>query len=212
MFKAILLDKDGVVFDMEPVYARANVEVLGRYGIGLTDEEYFLHWTRNGGTLKSFLNGRVEEHYDSIVNERRDAISELLIKGVPIIDGAEELLQRLRESYLLSLVTSSHKDVTDMALDLTGFRKYFDEVVTVEDVYRGKPDPEAFLLAAERLNADPSDCVVVEDAEKGIVAAHRAGMKSIAVYSPYTENNDFSLANVCVKDLREITFEMMASM
>ncbi|PIN88836.1 hypothetical protein COU60_05425 [Candidatus Pacearchaeota archaeon CG10_big_fil_rev_8_21_14_0_10_34_76] len=211
MVNCVLFDKDGVIFDMEPVYARANVEVLGRYGMGLTDEEYFLHWTRNGGTLKGFLNGRADRDYDSIVKERREIIEGILRKGVPIIDGAEELLQRLRGSYLLSLVTSSHKDVTDIALEETGFRRYFDNVVTVEDVLRGKPDPEAFLLAAERLNADPSDCVVVEDAEKGIVAAHRAGMKSIAVYSPYTENNDFSLANVCVKDLREITLEMIAS-
>jgi beta-phosphoglucomutase-like phosphatase (HAD superfamily) len=72
-----------------------------------------------------------------------------------------------------------------------------------------KPAPDVFLLAAARLNVDPGECLVLEDAEKGVRAAHAAGMRCIAVPTEHTRDNDFSLADRVLPSLHEVTIELI---
>jgi len=83
--------------------------------------------------------------------------------------------------------------------------KYFLTIITAEDVKREKPAPDGFLLAAKNLRVDPRECFVIEDAEKGVIAAKDAGMKVIAIPNKKTSDNDFSRADLIIENIRSLT-------
>ena len=209
MIEGIIWDKDGVIFDAEPVYCGVVRTVLARHGIEISDADYYSHWTRNGGNTIGFLENRgIVIDVGAFRREKTELLRTRLMEKVPIINGALDALERFVE-YSGALVTSSGRPETDLMLDLSDFRRYFRHVVTVEDVIYSKPHPAGFLLASQRLGISPDRLLVIEDAEKGVVAAERAGMKCIAIPNQYTADNDFSLADVVLGDIGELTLELV---
>lgn len=97
-----------------------------------------------------------------------------------ILPGVMKLITALQERHVLTAIGSSSKN-TPVILNKIGLENVFDAVVDGNDIKNSKPDPEVFLLAAERLRISPEDCIVVEDAEAGIAAARAAGMKTVGV-------------------------------
>ena len=126
--------------------------------------------------------------------------------------GAAACLARFRATHRAALVSAGWPQFVRPAVAAVGFASYFETVVTAGDVTRGKPAPDAYLLAAERLGLDPASCVCLDDAEKGIRAAHAAGMKSVAVPTPHTADNDFSLATAVVSSLDQITPQFLSDL
>lgn len=103
-------------------------------------------------------------------------------KGVELLPGAQDLLSGLEQAGFKQAVGSSAPRANlDLILRLTGAARFFDTLVTAEDTQRGKPDPQVFLVAAERVGVEPAKCVVLEDAPAGVQAARAGGMKCIAV-------------------------------
>jgi beta-phosphoglucomutase-like phosphatase (HAD superfamily) len=86
---------------------------------------------------------------------------------------------------------------------------YFEAIVSGLDVANVKPSPDIFLKAARDLAVDPSECLVLEDAEKGVIAAHRAGMRCVAVPNDFTKHHDFSMATRVCSSLREVNFDFL---
>lgn len=93
-----------------------------------------------------------------------------------------------------------------------GLKKYFDIRVNGNDVKKSKPNPDLYLLAAEKLGVKPKECVVIEDSVTGIHAAKNAGMFCIAVPNKYIKNGDFSKADIIVKSLKEIDLDLINSL
>ena len=109
----------------------------------------------------------------------RDVVREIGLEPLP---GARTWLQRLAAVGIPCVIGSStHRENIEVSLDVLGFRGFFSKIVTAEDVTHGKPDPEVFLKAAEKIGTAPERCVVFEDAHVGIEAAHSAGMRVIGV-------------------------------
>ena len=103
-------------------------------------------------------------------------------KGVNLLPGVRELLTGLHAAgFKQSTGSSAPRQNVDMILDITDSRKYFEAVVSMEDTTRGKPDPQVFQVAAQRLKVAAERCLVMEDAIAGIQAAHAAGMKAIGI-------------------------------
>jgi HAD superfamily hydrolase (TIGR01509 family) len=125
--------------------------------------------------------------------------------NIPIFDGAKETIAELSKTYKLGLVSSSSRVFVHFILKSTDLEKYFFTIITAEDVEKEKPAPDCFLLAAERLAVEPEECVVIEDAEKGILAAKNAGMKAIAIPNKSTSDNDFSCANLILESIKSLT-------
>jgi beta-phosphoglucomutase-like phosphatase (HAD superfamily) len=90
--------------------------------------------------------------------------------------------------------------------------KYFSHIISGDDVTKVKPDPEIFYLSANKLNVEISECVVLEDAQKGIDAAHAGGFKSIAIPNIHTNGNDFSKATMVLTDLSEVTPKLLSQL
>jgi HAD superfamily hydrolase (TIGR01509 family) len=123
--------------------------------------------------------------------------------------GALQVLDTLQPHKTLALASSSYRDAVDGVLERLGITPYFAVIVTGTEVPRSKPAPDIFLAAAQQIGVAPAACVVVEDAEKGVIAASRAGMRCIAVPNRDTRHHDFSHATWVCASLHEITVELI---
>ncbi len=213
MIKGIIFDKDGVLFDSEPVYAKIILDSLRKLGYDFSEHDYFEHWTRNGGNIEEFFHIKnIKTDATQFRTVVDSSLSHEFRTNLPIIKGVPYTLEVLDKLYPMALATASDRNSTNLKLGLSGFNKFFKHIITKEDVIKRKPDPECFLLAAKRLEIEPSDLVVIEDAEKGVIAAHRAGMKCIAIPTRHTVMHDFSLAQYVLKDINELTPNLIRSL
>ena len=116
------------------------------------------------------------------------------LAGAPLIVGARALVAQLRDAGVpIAVASSSHRIWVDAALSGAGLSEYFDQTTAGDEVAMGKPSPEIYLKAAEKLGFDPADCIAVEDAPAGVESASAAGMRVVLVRSELT--NDLDLAS-----------------
>jgi HAD superfamily hydrolase (TIGR01509 family) len=130
---------------------------------------------------------------------------------LPLIDGAAEAVERLAGSFRLAVASSSNRPLIDTVLATSGLARHFEVVVSSEEVARGKPAPDVFLEAARRLGVAPERCAAVEDSANGILAAHAAGMRVLAIpnthYPPAADA--LALADVMLTSLDELQPEIV---
>lgn len=124
--------------------------------------------------------------------------------------GLLESLERFKAAgFKLAVASSGAQKYIELVLNKFEINGYFDAVVTGDDVKVGKPHPEAYLIAAEKLRVGAQECLVLEDATKGIQSAKAAGCKCVAVSNPNVPAQDFSEADVVVNSLDEVTLDLI---
>lgn len=197
MIEAVLFDLDGLMADSEPLAEWAWRQVLARYG---------QQWERE--ISHQILGLRVADSARLICQRFQLPISpaqaaaerdRLFLAAVPerlrARPGLQPLLDELVARRLpLGVATSGHRRYVALALETLGLTDRFHAVVTGEDVLHGKPAPDIYLLAAQRLGVAPQRCMALEDAPLGLAAAHAAGMLCVAVPNAHTAGGDFSAA------------------
>lgn len=212
MVKRILFDMDGLLVDTEPLLCKSATIALKNQEINLIEQEYYSHWTRNGGGINDFIKEKkIGLDIEKYRKDKKDIYLGLLKTSLTLMPGAKEKVIEFSKNYEIALVSSSNRDMINLILEITGLKNYFSVFVASEDVKREKPAPDSFLLAAQLLNMKPENCVVIEDAEKGIVAAKSAGMKSIAIPNKYTKDNDFSKADIVLDNISKLSTEIIQS-
>lgn len=185
--RAVLWDLDGTLIDTAPVHWQAWRATLAAEGFDLTWEIFAPTFgQRNDTTLQTWLGMGITPAEIQRISDAKEARyrSTLRTTRLSPLPGAEHWLTTLRAAgWRQALATMSWRENLDAifaALDFD-FRQVLDVIVTAGEVQRGKPDPEIFLRAAERLGVSPERCIVVEDAPAGLEAARCAGMRSIGV-------------------------------
>ena len=213
MITTVIFDLDGLLADTEPLHCRAYQDALQSEGASLTKADYIEHWVRSGKGIADWvaLHGLNVDPLALRVKKSARYL-ELLASSLRPMDGALELLKVLYGNKTLALASSSYQDAVDGVLEGLNIAHYFKAIVTGLDVPRVKPAPDIFLTAARRVGAVPLECVVIEDAEKGVLAAYQAGMSCIAVPNAHTRHHDFSKASRVCSSLNEITLQSIETM
>ena len=122
------------------------------------------------------------------------------------------LLRSLKGHKKLALASASYSASVECVVSTLGIGHFFDIIAAHGDVARLKPFPDVFLFVAEKLGSAPAACVVLEDSEKGVLAASAAGMRCIAVPNRHTRNHDFSKATLVVASLEDVSLHLIDSL
>ena len=213
MITAVIFDLDGLLADTESLHRQSYQEILREYGCEPSDEEYLDYWIRTGkGATYWIQEHNVDVDLSELQQQKHQRYMELVERSAQAMTGASALLKTLSGKKKLALASASFRDSVLGVIEVLDMARYFDAVVTRNDVPRSKPFPDIFLRAAEHLQVEPSECVVLEDSERGVLAAHRAGMKCIAVPNEYTRQNDFSTAELVMPSLEHVTLDVLESL
>ncbi|MHC4728208.1 MAG: HAD family hydrolase [Planctomycetota bacterium] len=228
MFKAVIFDFDGVITDSEILHFRAFNQVLGQYGIELTKQEYYKTYLGfndadcYGLLIHQGLLKAEHEQIGNLIEEKKQIYKELAKTEGKMIEGVRDFLTLLEENSIpMSICSGSLLTEVEMVLEDTGLRHLFEVIVSGEQVRKGKPDPEGFLLTLKRLNNNvtlrpdenqnhilPSECIVIEDSHWGLEAAKAAGMHTIAVTNSYGAEQ-LSMAEKIVNQLNELSIDSL---
>ena len=209
----VIFDLDGLLSDTERLHCDAWRQTLAGVGVDVSEEEFAAHWIRTGLGIEEFVQLRGLSHDPHVLRRSKFGVFVALVEtSVCAMPGALELVQALHGKKRLGLATSSFRENAELVLRRLDLTRYFEVIATNESVARVKPHPDLFVHVAERMGVAASECIVLEDAEKGVVAAHAAGMKVIAVPTPHTRDNDFSKATRVVSSLTEVTLPLLDSL
>ena len=183
-FSGALFDQDGLLFDTESIFQSSWV-AAGR-DMGVDVPEAYTHGVCGLG--RRHLPEMVARYMPTLDPETYIAhalaiASQRQLSAVPVFKpGVPEILAFFKSRGIrMAVASSSTREVVSHNLEASGIRNYFDAIVTGEDVVNGKPAPDIFLLAAQRLGLEPSACTVYEDALTGIQAAHAAGCQAVMI-------------------------------
>jgi len=213
MITTVIFDLDGLLADTEQLHCRAYRMALLEHNVVLAEAEYCDHWVRLGKGIDDWVARQGIELDPAALRARKAAHYQTLLQSsLRPMAGATALLARLQGSLRIGLASSSYRDAVDGVLQGLGITDSFETVVSGSEVARVKPAPEIFLKAAARLGVLPAECVVLEDAEKGVLAAQAAGMRCIAIPNGYTRNHDFSQATLVCCSLHEVTVELLRNL
>jgi HAD superfamily hydrolase (TIGR01509 family) len=204
--KWIFFDNDGILVDTESLYFQANREVLGSIGIDLTKELFVQVSMQQGRSTFGLAQERGIEPatIDRLHDIRNQRYAELLSNGVHIMEGVKETLNELNANVSMGVVTSCRKVHFDLIHQQTILLNYFNFVITSEDVRHTKPDPEPYLMALEHSGCPASECLVIEDSERGLAAAKAANIDCIVIPNPLTANGNFDGALAVLENIRLI--------
>lgn len=203
--KAAIFDLDGVVVDTVPLHFKAWKRMFAEYGVDFTFEQYKqkVDGIPRLDGARAILTDIPEDELERAAGRKQGYFLEYLgTEEIPTYKTTVELIGELQKAGVKVAVISSSRNCPQI-LRRIGIYERLDAVVSGMDITKGKPDPQIFLIAAERLGARPDESVVFEDAVLGVEAARRAGMRCIGI-DRYGDPKRLAGADIVVGDLGEI--------
>jgi len=210
----VIFDMDGVLVDSHRMIWESFNKILGRYGINLSEEDIkkykgkslkddIVDWNQRYG-LKLDLGSFTDEAWDLEVQ---------FLKTMKPDKGLITLLDDLKSNGVhLAVGTSSQRFRADIILKYMGLTEYFPIIISSDDVTLHKPNPDIFLEAARRLKADPTNCVVIEDAQNGICAAKSGGMKVVGYFNGHNDIEDLKESDLVIRNFSDLSYRRIAKL
>ena len=226
MLRAVIFDFDGVITDSEVLHLRAFNRVLAQYGIEITTKDYYKDYLglTDVDCFKLLIRqGRLktpEQEIENLVKQKNQIFEELAKTEGRIIEGVRDFLEMLRQNNVpMAICSGAVLAEIALILEEARLRSFFAVIVPAEQVKRGKPNPEGFLLTLQKLNRIvspveagiqnpilPNQCIVIEDSHWGLEAARAAGMHTIAVTNSY-DADQLVPAEKIVTQLSELSID-----
>jgi beta-phosphoglucomutase len=212
-FKAAIFDLDGVVVDTIPLHFKAWKRMFTEYGMKFTFQDYKEKVDGiprvNGG--RAILRDLSTQELIKATDKKQKYFLEYLKKEkIPIFKTTVKLMKELRNKGIKIAVISSSKNASYI-LEKTGIIKLLNVEVDGNDITKGKPHPQIFLIAAEKMGFKPKRCIVFEDAVLGVKAAKRAKMLCVGI-DRHNDPERLKEADIVVKDLKEINYSKLISL
>jgi HAD superfamily hydrolase (TIGR01509 family) len=204
--RAVVFDLDGLMFNTEELYQEVGTELLRRRGHIFTQD---LLDRMMGRPSHIALQIMIDTHIlratvEELLAETDEIFADILSKRLAPMPGLVELLAALEQRAIpKAIATSSRRAFVEHVLGVFGYQPRFSPILTSEDITHGKPHPEIYLQAAERLSVPPAEMMVLEDSENGCRAAVAAGAITVAVPAAHSQRHNFSGAALVVDSLRD---------
>ena len=211
-FKAGIFDLDGVIVDTVPIHFHAWKSMFADYGKPFNFDDYKkkVDGIPRIDGCKAILTELSDDEIITASDKKQVYYLEYLQKeGIKVYESTVDLIKNLLSRKVRVAVISSSKNLL-MILEKTQLKDLFEVIISGNDITKGKPDPQVFLMAAERLKVLPSESVVFEDATLGVEAAKRAGMRCVGIDRD-NHPDLFNKADVVVRDLSETDYDKLVS-
>jgi beta-phosphoglucomutase family hydrolase len=210
--RAVLWDLDGVIADTGRYHCLAWQEIFTPMGIDFTEEHFIKHFGQRNDTIIRDSVGKTisKEKLEDIASRKEKAYRHLVADNIQALPGAVDLLKALEKNEIPSAIASSAPlENVSVILKGLGIEGLFKAIACGREVTEGKPSPQIFLKAAEKLATSPADCLVIEDAVTGVAGAKRAGMKCVAVTNSHSGDR-LREADLVITSLEEIDIDALS--
>ena len=220
--RALIFDFDGVIADDEPLHLAAFQEALAAAGIALTRESYYARYLGFDDrdavveALREAGRPAPPERVRALMAAKADAFLRLVRAGAPLFPGVPAFVREAAARVPLAVASGALRHEIELVLAQAGLADLFAAIVSAEDVRAGKPSPESFLCALDRLRGRlpdlvPGECLVIEDSQPGVESARRAGMRCLAVTNSHPADA-LRGADLIVSSLGEAGWDRLASL
>jgi beta-phosphoglucomutase len=203
MTKGVIFDVDGTLVDSEPLHFEAARQSLLPFGLNLAVEDYReFGMSRGAWNLYEELSQKYKIDIDKerAFTIKKEIFQELFREHIALRPGVLQFVEDLSQEYALGVASSGARENVCYILEKTRIEKYFKAVVTANDVEKVKPFPDIYFKACDLMDLGTEKCLAVEDSETGLRAAKAAGLRCIVVPCEFTKRQDFSQADIVLKD------------
>jgi len=207
--KAVIWDMDGVIADTAPYHFRAWQEVFQKRGVDFTEDDFRRKFgQRNDAIIRNTLGEDISQsEIDVIASDKEKNFRQRVRQNIKPLPGAIKLITSLKQhGFSMALASSAPMENIQLVTRGLGIESSFQAIVSGREVNEGKPSPQGFLLAAQKLGVEPKNCIVIEDAVAGVTAAKRAGMRCLAVANTHPRIS-LTEADLIVDTLEEVTMD-----
>ena len=207
--KAVIWDMDGVIVDTAQYHLKGWQIVFRKRGVSYTEEDFRRNTGKRSDTIiKSVLGRKIEQgEIMAIIQEKDENFRQLMGQNIRPFPGVIKLITSLKKhDFKIAIASSAPMENIQLITQSLKIHNRFDAIISGWEVTKGKPDPQTFLLAAEKLGVEAENCIVIEDAISGVTASKRAGMCCLAVTNT-TPRKDLREADLVIDTLEEITVD-----
>jgi len=203
MIKALIFDMDGLMIDSERLYFQTEKEIAAQFGKKAKEETFGKMMGRNPLESMNIFKEDLDIPLpaEELLEMRTTIMREKLKTDLVPMPGLMKIIESFSNKLKMAITTGAQKEFLDIVVDILGLRDKFQVLQPSDEIVKGKPHPEIYLVTCTKLQLKPGECVVLEDSFNGVLAAKKAGCYVIAVPSEYTKEHDFTPADFIAKNL-----------
>ena len=214
MFKSIIFDMDGVIIDSEPLHFEVEKRLFKDLGLAISDQEHGSFVGTASTTMWRHLKDKYKltQSVQELVEMERASYMDYLLSREnegPIPGVAESIEDLYKNKVKLVVASSASIKNIEVVLKMFNLERFFEARVSADEVKNGKPAPDIFLYASKIIDAQPEECIAIEDSKNGVEAAKSAAMKCIGFKNPNSGKQDLSSADMVINSFSEINYRKL---